>query len=514
MIAAAPGQNRSSHRPDHEVIIIGAGLGGIGMAVRLKTLDCQDFLILEKASGPGGTWRENHYPGSGCDIPSHLYSFSFAQNPLWSRVFSRQPEILAYIEDVVAQHGLHDHIRYNSDVASATWDEMAGHWRVCLASGDTLSARTVVGAWGQLNRPAIPAFPGAERFRGKSFHSAAWRHDIDLRGMRVATVGSGASAVQFVPPVADAAAQLTLFQRTPNYIVPRLDREYTPEELDTYRQNPQQLQESRDALYWDREHRFAKMRLGSANAEEVKTIALQYLHSQIQDPDLRAKLTPDYPVGCKRILVSDDFYASLNRPNVELVTEPIVQIEENGIRAGGRLHEADVIIYATGFETQSFLGAGDIVGRQGRSLRDTWSDAPSAYLGMQVPDFPNFFLLYGPNTNLGHNSIISMLEIQIDYVAHGVRALRDSPDTALDVSTETLQEYDSWLQRALAGSSWSGSCRSWYKAADGRIVANWPGTVEEYRAMVAQHLPQADAADSSDHQDLRVLQEVSQEDNP
>src|SRR5690606_342425 len=257
------------------------------------------------------------------------------------------------------------------------------------------------------------------------------------------------------------------------------------EELDTYRQNPQQLQESRDALYWDREHRFAKMRLGSANAEEVKTIALQYLHSQIQDPGLRAKLTPDYPVGCKRILVSDDFYASLNRPNVELVTEPIVQIEENGIRAGGRLHEADVIIYATGFETQSFLGAGDIVGRQGRSLRDTWSDAPSAYLGMQVPDFPNFFLLYGPNTNLGHNSIISMLEIQIDYVAHGVRALRDSPDTALDVSTETLQEYDSWLQRALAGSSWSGSCRSWYKAADGRIVANWPGTVEEYRAMVA-----------------------------
>lgn len=499
--AAISIQASSPQKADYEVIIIGAGMGGIGMAARLRALDCQDFLILEKAQGAGGTWRDNHYPGSGCDIPSHLYSYSFAQNPSWSRVFSRQPEILAYIEGVVRQHGLQAHIRYGSEVTSATWDEASTRWRVRLAGGDTLSARTLVGAWGQLNRPAIPAFPGAERFRGKSFHSAAWRHDIDLRGARVATVGSGASAVQFVPPVAEAAAQLTLFQRTPNYIVPRLDREYTPEELDSYRQNPQQLQESRDALYWDREHRFAKMRLGSANAEEVRAIAMQHLHSQIQDPELRARLTPDYPVGCKRILVSDDFYAALNRPNVELVTEPIVRIEESGIRAADRLHEADVIIYATGFETQSFLGAGDIVGRRECSLRDTWANGASAYLGMQVPSFPNFFLLYGPNTNLGHNSIISMLEIQIDYVAHGICALRDAPDAALDIEAETLQEYDRWLQQALAGSSWSGSCRSWYKAADGRIVANWPGTVEEYRAMVAQHLPQ-------------ILQEASQEASP
>lgn len=490
MNAAASVQTSSSQTPDHEVIIIGAGLGGIGMAARLKTtLDCQDFLILEKARGAGGTWRENHYPGSGCDIPSHLYSYSFAQNPSWSRVFSRQPEILAYIEDVVTQYGLRDHIRYDSEVVSATWDENAGRWHVRLAGGDTMTARTLVGAWGQLNRPFIPAFPGAERFRGKSFHSAAWRHDIDLSGLRVATVGSGASAVQFVPPVAEAAARLTLFQRTPNYIVPRMDREYTQEELDAYRCNPQQLQESRDALYWDREHRFAKMRLGSANAHEVKTVALQYLHSQITDPELRARLTPDYPVGCKRILVSDDFYAALNRDNVELVTEPILQIEENGIRTAEGLHEADVIIYATGFETQSFLGAGDIIGRQACSLREAWADFPSAYLGMQVPGFPNFFLLYGPNTNLGHNSIISMLEIQIDYVADAVCALRDAPDTTLDISPETLQEYDRWLQQALAGSSWSGSCHSWYKAADGRIVANWPGTVEEYRTMVAQHMP-------------------------
>lgn len=488
--AAVSDLARPAHEPDHEVIIIGAGLGGIGMAIRLKTaLDCQDFLILEKAHGAGGTWRDNHYPGSGCDIPSHLYSYSFAQNPSWSRVFSRQPEILAYIEDVIAQHGLQRHIRYGSEVTDATWDEATGRWRVRLADGSAMTARTLVGAWGQLNRPFIPAFPGAERFRGKSFHSAAWRHDIDLRGLRVATVGSGASAVQFVPPVAEAAAHLTLFQRTPNYIVPRLDREYTPEELATYRQDPRQLQESRDALYWDREQRFAKMRLGSANAEEVRTIALQHLHSQVGDPELRARLTPDYPVGCKRILVSDDFYAALNRANVDLVTEPIVQIEENGIRTADRLHEVDVIIYATGFETQSFLGAGDIVGRQGRSLREAWSEFPSAYLGMQVPGFPNFFLLYGPNTNLGHNSIISMLEIQIDYVVDGVCALRDAGDTALDIATETLQEYDTWLQQALAGSSWSGSCRSWYKAADGRIVANWPGTVEEYRAMVAQHMP-------------------------
>ncbi len=260
------------------------------------------------------------------------------------------------------------------------------------------------------------------------------------------------------------------------------------------------------------------MRLGSTNAEEVAAVAMQHLHSQITDPVLRAKLAPDYPVGCKRILVSDDFYAALNRPNVELVTEPVVQLEENGIRSASQLHEVDVIIYATGFETQSFLGMGDVRGIQGRSLRETWAQGASAYLGMQVPGFPNFFLLYGPNTNLGHNSIIAMLETQIEHIVQGVCALRDVPGAALDIDTDTLRSYDSWLQQALAGSSWSGNCNSWYKAADGRIVANWPGTVEEYRAMVARHPPQAMLAQPDigvpTHQGRYSLQEANRRDNP
>src|SRR5690606_24968862 len=247
------------------------------------------------------------------------------------------------------------------------WDEAAACWHITLASGHACTSRVLVGAWGQLNRPAIPVFPGASRFRGESFHSAAWRHDLALHGARVITVGSGASAIQFVPPVAEIAAHLTLFQRTPNYIVPRLDRAYTPEEIEAFRREPQRLQESRDAMYQDRENRFAKMRLGTANAQEVASLALQYLHTQVKDPALRARLTPDYPVGCKRILVSDDFYAALNRSNVELVTAPIVGIEESGIRTAERFHEADVIISAPGFETQSFLGVCHIRGRQARS---------------------------------------------------------------------------------------------------------------------------------------------------
>lgn len=481
------GTSRAPHRkPDHDVIIAGSGFGGIGMGVRLKAQGCSNFLILEKAARPGGTWRDNHYPGAGCDIPSHLYSYSFAQNPDWSRVYSLQPEILAYIEGVVQDHQLQAHIRYSTEVQSAAWDDAAGCWELRLAGGATLTARVFIGAWGQLNRPSTPGFAGREQFQGQSFHSANWQHGIDLRGKRVATVGNGASAIQFIPQVAANAASLTVFQRSPSYVVPRLDRAYTTEERALFRQQPSRLQESRDTMYSEREARFAKVRLGSENAGETRAIAINYLHAQISDPALRAKLTPDYPIGCKRILVSDDFYAAMARPNVELVTDAIVRIEPTGIRTDAGLHEADVIIYATGFETHSFLGLQDVIGRQGCSLRETWQDGASAWLGMGIPGFPNFFMLYGPNTNLGHNSIIAMLEAQIDYICRCIRHLDQDPGAQLEVRPQTMADYDQWLQQALAGSSWSGNCTSWYKNAQGRIVNNWPGTVQEYRRMVGE----------------------------
>ena len=467
---------------DFKVAILGAGFAGLCMGLKLRARGEASFVILEKAGDVGGTWRENIYPGSGCDIPSHLYSYSFAPNPDWPEIFSAQPDILGYIEDVVEKHQLSKHLRFNSEVTSAAWDDAEALWRIGLADGSVVTAETFVTAWGQLNRPKLPPIEGRDDFAGVAFHSAQWDASIDLAGQRVAVIGNGASAVQFVPEVAKVAGALTLFQRSPNWIVPRMNRPYTVEEKARFRAEPAFMAKVRGDIFEMAEARLAARRAGTLPVEEVP-IPLAHLHAQVTDPGLRARLTPDYEVGCKRVLISNDFYPALIRPNVELVTEAIARMTPRGVvDAAGREYEADVVIYATGFETRSFVGDTGITGVGGLRLSDAWIDGPEAYLGLSVTGFPNLFMLYGPNTNLGHNSIIYMIEAQADYVLQALDAIaRTGP---LSVRQEVADAYNADLQKALALTPWAGNCTSWYKTADGRILNNWPHTARAYAEAV------------------------------
>ena len=473
---------------DHsEIAIIGAGLGGIGMGIRLKDEGKDDFVLLEKTGRVGGTWRDNTYPGAACDVQSHLYWFSFDDQPDWSRVYPFQAEILANIERLVDRHGLLPHIRFNAELAAAHWDDAASLWRLSLKDGRELTASTVITAWGQLNRPSTHGIEGVEDFRGDWFHSARWNHDVKLEGRRVASIGNGPSAAQFIPEVAAVAGHLTVFQRSPNYVVPRLDRPYTDEERQFFLDDPARLYESREGYYQEHETWHGAMRQGTPTAAEFGRVAREHLEAQVADPALRERLWPSYPVGCKRLVISDDFLPAMARPNVTLVTDRIERIEKNGVRTvDGVLHEVDAIVYGTGFDTLQFLSAGDVVGRGGRSLREAWRDIPEAYLGMAVAGFPNFFMLYGPNTNLGHNSILLMLEAQYGYVLQAIQAIDDNDGRPLDVKPDALAAFNQRLQDDLRGSSWAGSCLSWYKTADNRITNNWSGSVEDYKARTAQ----------------------------
>jgi cation diffusion facilitator CzcD-associated flavoprotein CzcO len=470
----------------HDVAILGTGFGGLGMGCRLREEGEADFIILEKASSVGGTWRDNTYPGAACDVRSHLYWLSFAERPEWTKSYSDQPEILANIERLTESSGLASHIRFNTEVIDAIWDDTRLLWRINTSGGGTVMARHFVAAWGQLNRPAYGGIEGRDRFTGPLFHSARWRHDLPLEGKRVACIGVGPSAAQFIPEVAKQAGHLTVFQRSPNYVVPRLDRPYTADEHRVFRAMPFQRDASRQAIYAEHESWHGAMRLNSPMAEGFTAMARLQLESQVSDPMLREKLWPDYPVGCKRIVVADDYYPALVRPNVTLETTGISHVEATGIRTkDGVSHEVDVIIFGTGFETETQIGVADIKGRGGRSLRDTWQPVPEAYLGISVSGFPNFHMLYGPNTNLGHNSVLLMMECQIDYTMRALAAVRDKGVLALDVKPAVMREFNRQLQDELAGSSWTGPCSSWYKHADGRITNNWPGSVEDYKQRTA-----------------------------
>ena len=476
---------------DYDIIILGAGLGGIGMASRLKDAGFDRFVVLEQAAGPGGTWRDNVYPGAACDTESHLYCYSFGLHLGVSRLYARQPELLGYARRLIDDNALAPFFRYDTRVETAAWDDAARVWRIGLAGGETLSCRVFIPAWGQLNRPALPDIPGRDDFAGQSFHSARWPDGIDLAGKRVASVGNAASAVQYIPEIAPVLGHLTVFQRSPNWIVPRGDRPYSAAELAGYSDDPESFRANRSELFDWRETTFMRMREGSDEAAEIEHQALAHLLVQVADPMLRAKLTPDFPLGCKRVLRSDDYLPALGRDNVALVTAPIERIDPTGIvTAGGTHHPVDIIIYGTGFETQSFQGPVEVFGIDGRSLRDVWAEGARAYLGMTVAGFPNLFLIYGPNTNLGHNSVLSMLEAQFGYIVQAMDvAIRQ--DAPLNVRSTVADAFDDALQSEMNGSSWSGNCTSWYKNAGGRIINNWSGPVEAYRRVVARF----DAAD-------------------
>jgi len=453
----------------------------------LKRAGIDDFVVLEKAGTLGGTWRENTYPGASCDAPSFLYSFSFAQKTDWSRRFALQPELLGYSAQCAIEAGLLPHFRFGSDVASARFDDARMRWHVELADGSSIEADFLVSAVGQLDRPSIPDLPGRGKFAGPQFHSARWDHSVDLVGKRIAVIGNAASAVQFVPQLAPLATRLTVFQRSANWLLPRNDKLYAPWLHRAMKRWPW-LAKLRHDWQW---FFFGEMMLTPLMKRvriaqwAARRRALAHLRRQVDDPVLRAKLVPDYPVGARRVLFNDDYYPALGRRNVRLVTESIERIEPDGVRTrDGELHEADVIVFATGFKATEFLAPIEVAGPGGRTLAAEWNHGAHAYLGVTVSGFPNFFMLYGPNTNLGHNSILVMIEAQAGYVIQAIEILRNRGLRRIDVKRAVMEEYNDDLARDLAKSVWADAKSSWYKLADGTITNNWPHSTIRYRRLL------------------------------
>ncbi|MBM0124629.1 flavin-containing monooxygenase [Pimelobacter simplex] len=465
------------------VIVIGAGFGGLAAAHHLREAGITDITILERADGVGGVWRENTYPGAACDVPSVLYSWSFARKHDWSHRYARQPEILDYIRSHARRSGLAGLVRTGAEVTAATWHDAEGRWTVRLADGEELRADVLVSAVGQLSRPSVPTLPGVETFAGPSFHTATWDHDVDLAGRRVAVVGTGASAIQVVPAIVERVASLTVLQRSAPYVVPKPDGTYSARQQRRFGSHPRLHRLTRQGVFHLSEQLNRTLDSDGPLAEVLHRAWQVHLRRQVGDPALRERLVPDYPLGCKRLLFSNDWYPALTRPHVAVVTDAISSVEPDGIRTSdGRLHEVDVIVFGTGFAATDFLAGIDVRGRGGRRLSDAWDGGARAHLGMAVPEFPNFFVLYGPNTNLGGSSIIGMLEAQAGYVARAAAHVRDRGP--VEVRRDRAAAYDDEMQRRLGESVWS-SCASWYRDPSGRITTNWPGTVREYQRRTA-----------------------------
>ncbi len=470
------------HAPPRRIAIIGSGFSGLCLGIQLKRAGVADFTIFEKADRLGGTWRENTYPGAACDVPSFAYCFSFALKTDWSRKWSPQAEILAYMEECARAFGVLEHVRFGTEVASARFDEQENVWRITTTAGETFVADVLVSSVGQLNRPAVPAIPGLERFRGERFHSARWNHAHSLDGQRVAVVGNAASAIQFVPQIAPTVRQLHILQRSANWMFPRGDRAYTARERRWFARFPWLARLYRWSIWLRLETWFFPiMRRHPLLSRLAERTARTHLETEIADPALRAALLPDYPIGAKRVLISDDYLPALRRDNVEVVTAGIDRVEEDAVvlRDGRRL-AVDCLILATGFESTAFLAPMRIEGRGGRSLHDAWQGHARAYLGLAVPGFPNFFMMYGPNTNLGHNSIIFMIECQAGYIMDAIARMDAQGLARIELRADALEAYDDRVQGALAGTAWAAVGKSWYKTADGRITNNWPHTTLRY----------------------------------
>lgn len=491
-----PGTRHPQDTTHPEVAILGAGMSGLCMGIALKQAGIHSFTLYEKSDGVGGTWRDNTYPGAGCDVPSHLYSYSFERRWDWSRVFAEQPEILRYFEDCATKYGLRPHLRTRTEVVAAEWDEGHHVWRLRMADGETATARVLVCACGQLNRPYTPSIPGLDTFEGTQFHSARWDHGHDLRDRSVAVVGNGASAIQFIPRIAPQVRRLTIFQRSPHWIIPKPDRPYLDLEKWLFRHLPITERMHRASIYWRLEMRFPAFAKRNFLARLAQWVATRHLHAQIHDPALRRLLTPDYPVGCKRILISDDYYPTLTLPHVQVVPEPIERVDAaRVVTADGTAYPADTIIFATGFRTTEFLAPMEIRGRGGQRLHDAWRDGAEAYLGVAANGFPNLFMLYGPNTNLGHNSIIFMVECQVGYVRACIEALARQRGAALEVRRDAMERYNREVQARAAETVWAADCGSWYKTESGKITNNWPDFTYRYR----QRLRRPDLADFHVH---------------
>jgi cation diffusion facilitator CzcD-associated flavoprotein CzcO len=483
----------SAARNAHAIIIIGSGFAGLCMAIQLKRAGFHDFVILEKNGDLGGTWRDNKYPGCACDVPSHMYSFSFELNPGWSRMFAPQQEIWAYMRRCVDKYGVAAHIRYGCAVERMEWDDTIGRWRIATAAGEAYNARAIVSGIGALHVPSIPEIPGADRFTGTAFHSAQWDASCDLTGKRVAVIGTGASAIQFTPEIAKQAGQIYIFQRTPPWIHPRPDFQIPAAVRAAFAAAPPVMRAFRGGIYWLLESRAVGFAVDPRFMAPLQRMAVRHIKRQISDPALRAKVTPGYTIGCKRILLSSNYYPALTRPNVDLVTDPIACITETGlVSADGSAYDIDVIIYGTGFKTVEAIGELNVAGRDRVKLQDAWRGGVEAYHGITVAGFPNFFLLLGPNTGLGHNSVVFMIESQVQHVLSCLRLLARQDAETIEVKASALRGFNARIQRRLRRAVWSqGGCKSWYLDADGVNRALWPGFSFEYWART-RHARRAD----------------------
>ena len=467
-------------RAPFDVAVIGAGLGGLCVAHRLAEIGIDNLVIFERDDGVGGTWRANGYPGAACDVPSHLYSLSFAPNPHWSSTYAGQPEILNYIEGCFDRFDIRDKLRLDTSIASATWQEDRQCWRLREADGTEHEARIVVSAVGLFNTLASPDIDGLEDFGGTVFHSSRWDVAHDLTGRRVAVIGTGATGIQVVPAIADLTEHLTVYQRTPAWILPRKNEVFTDAQKKVFENDPEALRRHREELYELYEQNTAFIS-GSPVAELLAEVARSYLERKVSDLELRAKLTPDYPLGCKRVLVSSDFYPTIQRDDVELVTDRIERITATGVRsADGTERACDTIVLCTGFHAAEYLRGIEVVGRGGADLHETWAGVPRAYLGMAVPGFPNFFMLYGPNTNQGGNSIILILEGQAQFVAAAIESMRSEGASSVDVRSDAMLRYMDELKTALESTVWHSGCDSYFRAASGEIVTQLPHTSKWY----------------------------------
>jgi cation diffusion facilitator CzcD-associated flavoprotein CzcO len=463
-------------------LIIGAGFGGVAAAIELKRHGFEDVTILERADELGGTWHYNTYPGAACDVPSHLYSFSYAQRRDWSRLCSPQKEILEYLRDVAREHDVERRIVTATEAGECRWDSDRGLWQVTATDGRSWQAEALVIATGQLHRPAYPPIDGIERFAGHSFHSAEWDHDYDLTGRRVAVVGTGASAVQFVPEIQPLIERLLVFQRSPNWILPRRNRRYPAPLRWAIRQIPG-LQALRRSLLFQQSEGLTSMIRHPATVGLLGRLrSAAFMRLQLRDPEVRRRAWPGYTFGCKRVLFSSSYLPALQRPNVELIDTPITEVTEAGLRtADGTHHDVDCIIWGTGFRTNDFMAPMRVIGAGGRTLRDEWSSGPHAHLGITVPGFPSMFLMYGPNTNTSGGSIIFYLETQAAYIRQALELIRSSDAVAISVRPEIEAAFDRETQARFEGTAWT-RCDSWYRDESGRIVANWPGYMREYAA--------------------------------
>ncbi|GJN97039.1 monooxygenase [Mycobacterium marinum] len=472
--------------------IIGAGPGGLALGILLKNSGFENFTIFDRESDVGGTWQINTYPGLACDVKSHLYSYSYSfdLNPGWSRLWSGQPEILAYFQRCADRYRLRPHLRLGTEIRSARWESQTRQWTLSTADGEQHQFSVVVSAVGIFSRPAYPDLVEQQRFTGTVMHSSRWDHSVPLAGARIAVLGTGSTAAQLVPELAKVADRVYSVQRSPTWILPKPDRPYSRWERWVFAHVPFAARLYRTRLWLRSESNISVIEHGSPKTKEFTELALRLLENTVSDPQLRRQLTPDHPMGCKRLVFSSEFLTALTRPNVELVASPARYLRQRSlVTADGAEYDVDVVVCATGYGAADYLGQLEVLGEDGAGLHEVWRDGAHAYLGMAVPGFPNFFMLYGPNTNVGSNSVIFMLEAQARYIVAALAHLRRKSKTYIAVRPGVLAEFMAKVDRWMTGTVWTTECSNYFRAPNGRVVTQWPRSARSFWGMTRRFKP-------------------------